>query len=55
MAKPEPMIRGIDNAQSVAQLLSRALAASASLPVCVEAVAPRATAATIGASAAAAA
>jgi hypothetical protein len=55
MAKPEPMIRGIDNAQSVAQLLSRALAASASLPVRVEAVAPRAAAANIGTSTAAAA
>jgi hypothetical protein len=55
MAKPEPMIRGIENAESVAQLLSRALAASASLPVSAAAVAPRATAANIGASAAAAA
>jgi hypothetical protein len=55
MKRPEPMIRGVENAVQVAQLLSRALAASASMPVSVEAVAPRAAGATIRTSAAAAA
>jgi len=55
MARPEPMIRGVENAVQVAQLLSRALAASASMPVSVEPVAPRAAGATIRTSAAAAA
>jgi len=55
MKRPEPMIRGIEDAERVAQLLSRALAAAASLPVPVGAVAPRAATATIGSSAAAAA
>ncbi len=55
MKRPEPMLRGIEDAERVAQLLSRGLAAAASLPVHVGAVAPRATAATIGSSATAAA
>jgi hypothetical protein len=55
MKVPEPMIRGVDDAERVAQLLSRALAAAASLPAPVGAVAPRAAAATIGSTAAVAA
>ena len=57
MRNPEPMLRGINDAASVAQLLSRALAASAEMPIAAQAsaVAPKPSGATIGIQAAAAA
>ena len=59
MRNPEPMLRGIKDAASVAQILSRALAASADMPVSAQtmssAVAPQTGGATVAMPAAAAA
>ncbi len=55
MARAEPMLRGLADVAPAAQILSRALAAYASVAVPVDVVAPRAAGATIGAGAPAAA
>jgi hypothetical protein len=55
MARAEPMLRGIADVAPAAQILSRALAAYASVAVPAGVVAPRAAGATIGAEAPAAA
>jgi hypothetical protein len=55
MKRPEPMLRGLADVQPVAQLLARALAASASMPVAPIPVATRAADATVGEGAALAA